>query len=328
MLLQERIDIVFRALSPISQGQEVMGNHGLIKTRKIRRVGGGFVNIPEVTGNAMRNGLRRASAYAIIREAGLDGQLSDAAIRLLFSGGAVTGRGDASQINLDSYRELCDLVPPLALFGGCSDSHPHKSKLAASPLTLICKETYDHLPPWVREWLAEQKESFDAARTHITVENRVQMPVLTDDTMRPLLTAAAQVDINKRLAAREQAHEGDEPGEKMGPRPYSFEAVCEGSLWAWNVSYTVHSELEKDTAHAILTDALFVNAPFRVGGKIREGFGKLEVRKGWNLRPISVEQEATDMHSMVVRKGVGDLFRAHVRERKDRIREFLTRVNA
>jgi hypothetical protein len=37
----------------------------------------------------------------------------------------------------------CELVPPLAIFGGCSDSHPHKSKLSASPLTLICKALAD-----------------------------------------------------------------------------------------------------------------------------------------------------------------------------------------
>ena len=83
----------------------------------------------------MRHAAREVSSYAMLRAAGmLEGALSEAALRLLFAGGMVTGRGDAGVINLDRYRELCALVPPMALFGGCTDNRVQPGKRPRSSM--------------------------------------------------------------------------------------------------------------------------------------------------------------------------------------------------
>ena len=107
-----RVDIIFEALQPIAHHEGVLGNHATIMTRDVRRVGGGWANVATITGDTMRHQMRYGSSLAVLRAADMLGEtLSEGALRLLFAGGMVTGRGDPSTINLDRYRELCELVP-------------------------------------------------------------------------------------------------------------------------------------------------------------------------------------------------------------------------
>lgn len=120
---QVKFEFILRADQPIAHHSETFGNQAVSARRKVRQSDGTWAHVPVVSGDAMRHGMREASAYVFLDAAGLlhDGGLSEEALRLLFAGGQVTGSsGGVSKLN--DYREMCDLVPPLALFGGCAQN--------------------------------------------------------------------------------------------------------------------------------------------------------------------------------------------------------------
>lgn len=89
----------------------------------------------------MRHGLREAIAWAMLDAAGLMGDaLSEAALRLLFAGGMVTGSG-GDAIKLSEYRELVGIVPSLGLLGGCAQNHVVPGAVHCDEAVLICEET-------------------------------------------------------------------------------------------------------------------------------------------------------------------------------------------
>src|SRR5690606_25571706 len=120
-----------------------------------------------------------AAAYALLDAAGLLGaeKLSEAALRLLFAGGMVTGRGEASVVKLDQYRELCELVPSMTLFGGCADNRVIPGQLIVEDAVLVCEETapagdnghtwHGAVPPWASAHATELCGDLDVARSHV-----------------------------------------------------------------------------------------------------------------------------------------------------------------
>ena len=181
MMMQTlRYGFVLQAAQAICHSAETIGNESLLMREDVRQKGGGFAAVPIISGDAMRHGLREAAAYTFLDAAGLldEPALSEAALRLLFAGGMVTGRGDASVISLDAYREMVDLVPSLKLLGGCTNSRVIPGQLAVDAAVLVCTET-EHLlgraSPWVLDWAREHGEGLESCRVHVAEEQRVRM---------------------------------------------------------------------------------------------------------------------------------------------------------
>ena len=57
-------EVLVEAVTPIAHHSESMGNHAVAVRRKVRQADGSFVMVPMVSGDAMRHGMREASAYA------------------------------------------------------------------------------------------------------------------------------------------------------------------------------------------------------------------------------------------------------------------------
>jgi CRISPR type IV-associated protein Csf2 len=325
----KRYEFLLEATQPIAHHEGVLGNHALSMRRKVRQPNGAFVDVPVITADTMRHGLREASAYAVLDAAGLiDGErLTAGALRLLFNGGMMSGRGDAGTVNLDEYRELVELIPPLGIFGGCASNRVIPGKVHVDDALLVCAETAHWWPEWQR--LATEGQEIAGSRAHIEEVQRVRMDPMLDPGKRKLLTADAQVEATKQLAASEEAHgkndaiERDQTKSTMMPR--TFERVVQGSLFSWSLSATLHSDLDRDTLMTAL--GVFLSRCV-VGGKKGTGHGHLRCiapRDNSVRRP----SEQTDMLDTDALGGkVGELFRSHVRERADRIREFMTRVAA
>ena len=327
---RRRYEFVLEAATPIAHHAEVMGNEALAFRRKIRQRDG-WAYVPIVTADTMRHGMREAAAYALLDAAGmLDApSLSDGALRLLFAGGMVTGKGDGSVIKLDAYRELCELVPSMSLFGGCCDNRVTPGRLIVEDATLVCAETSGFVPAWSVAFAREHAGELDSCRAHVEEEQRVRM----DPTLVPqkvlMMSADAKVALNHRLAAGERAHadgdavEADRSKSTMMPR--RFERVAQGSLFSWACEATCYSELDVDTFHVAAASFL---ARAWVGGKRGTGHGL--------LRPIAsnavaIARPAVDLapiDALAPMSRAGDLFRAHVVERKSRIRDFFAGVNA
>ena len=329
-LERRRYEFVMEAELPIAHHEGTIGNMSLIMRRRVRSKDG-WSSVPVITGDTMRHGMREAAAYALLEAAGMleSPSLSEAALRLLFAGGMVTGRGEASTVKLDQYRELCELVPSMTIFGGCSDNRVIPGQLIVEDATLVCDESARFVPKWCTKAVADLC-GVDTCRAHVEEVQRVRM----DPTLQPqktrLLGTEEQVKVAGRLKASEDnsAADGASKDSKSSMMPRSMERVCQGSMFHWACESRVYSDLELDTFHVALMQFL---ANCWVGGKRGTGHGKLRpvAARQASIRAWSAPMEDVDVTALVGPGGtIGKTFHAHVRERKDRIAEFFQRVNA
>ena len=320
-------EILLEATTAVAHHSEVFGNHAVIARRKVRLPSGEWAHVPAVSGDALRHGLREAAAYAFLDAAGMldGGTLTEAALRLLFSGGMVTGRGDAANIKLDDYRTMVDLVPPLALLGGCASNRVIPGRMVVEDAMLVCDESAHLLPAWI----VTKAGQTATARSHIEVHQRVRMDATLDPGKRTLLADIATRQLEGKLRKSETAHEDDNAIDreeaKSSMMPRTFETVAAGSLLSWRVQATCMSDLDVDTFHAMV-GAFLGNA--RVGGKRGTGFGLVRAiaANEVTIRRPAASMQAVDVTALGPR--IGDLFRAHVRERAEKARDFLKAVDA
>lgn len=326
-LERKRYEIMLEAHQPIAHHSETIGNEAIIMRREVRLPDGRFAAVPILTGDTMRHGMREAAAYALLDAAGLleSPQLSEAALRLLFAGGMVTGRGEASVCKLDQYREMCELIPSMALFGGCADNRIIPGRLTVEEAMLICEESTQWVPPWMLPHAGE----LSSCRSHVEEAQRVRMDPTLVPHNRLLLSESHQVEINRRLASSEQAHDESDAVEKERTKssmmPRRFERLVQGSLFSWAVEAQCYSELDLDTFRVAV--AAFLSCA-KVGGKRGTGHG--------GIRPVAANEvllsrpkdslEPLDVKALGLK--VGALFKSHVEARSDRIRTFLSQVVA
>lgn len=326
-----RYDFVLEAQSPIAHHEGSYGNTAVAMRRKVRQSDGTWAHVPTITGDCLRHGLREAAAYAFLDAAGLldDGQLGEAALRLLFSGGSVTGRGDAGTISMDRFREMVELCPPLALLGGCTDNRVVPGRMHVDDATLVCQEQRRFLPEWALKWCEAEKVAIDTCRAHLEEVQRVRMDPTLDPGKRKLLSDGDQVEVSKRLLASETAHQDDNAIQrdeaKSSMMPRRFERIAQGSLFYWSLTCDTYSELDVDTLHVMIS-AFLSNA--RVGGKRGTGHGQLRpiaARDVHIARPAE-RLEAVDITALGSR--MGELFRSHVSSRSAQIKSWLQKVNS
>jgi hypothetical protein len=328
---QVRFEIVIQAEQAIAHAEGTIGNVSVAMTRKVRLPDGAFVRVPIVTGDTMRHKLREAITYATLDAAGLldTANLSAAALRLLFNGGMLTGRGDANAVKLDEYRALMAALPHLALLGGCANNHMIPGQISVSDALLLCDETKHLAPTWVLEWLAANGITLSTSRAHMDEEQRVRMDATLDPGKRRLLSGEARDHVERRLNASEQAHADDNAvareASKSTMLPRTAEVIAPGSLFMWDVTATVYSDLDIDTLHTMIA-AFLANA--RVGGKSGTGHGKIRglIANRVELARPSVQAESVDLTALAPK--MGETFRAHVGEHKEALRKVLASVDA
>jgi hypothetical protein len=234
-------------------------------TRKRRLPNGSIERIPVVSSDTMRHGLRECGAEICLGLAGLldrpeGAQLTESALRLLFSGGMLTKRGDAAVVRLDRWREICGSLPILSLLGGCVDSMMIPGKVRVSDMTLLCAETAG--------------EAFQPWREQLDFVQRVRFDPTRDPRKQKYLSQAALASVDNRLLGKETARTSGEkaPEDPGRPMPHSFDAICAGSQWEWEVTHDSLSDVESATLNATL--ALFFHS-WRVGGKKGTGHGQI-----------------------------------------------------
>lgn len=323
----KRFEFILEARSPIAHHAETFGNQAISFRSKIRMPDGTWASALHITADTMRHGLREAIAYVLLDSCGLlnDRQLSEAALRLLFAGGMVTGRGDASAVRLDQYAVMCDLVPPMMLFGGCASNRVIPGRLVVEDALLICTET-KHIVP---EWVIDRVRVFDSSRAHTELVQRVRMDPTLSPEKRLLLSSGAASDVENRLLQSEAAHDDDiaaaREATKSSMMPRSFERIAAGSLFSWAVQATTYSDLEVDLLHTTVA-AFLANA--QVGGKRGTGHGFLRPVEARGIVVNRPEQRLYEVKPTALAPKVGEMFRAHVRERAGRLKEFLSTVEA
>lgn len=325
---KQTYEFILEARQPVAHSSGTEGNESVAMRQKVRQPDGRMARVPIITGDTMRHGLREAAALATLDAAGLlhaEAHLSEAAIRLLFSGGMLSGKGNASQIKLDRYRELVDLFPPLALFGGCTDNRCIPGALQIGPAILVCQESVRLLD--MDGWAAGQAGTLATHRSHVESVTRVRMDPMLSPEKRRMLTADDATRVEQKLLTNENASgEGDhkaKAGAASSMMPRNHETIVAGSLFYWQTTATTWTDLERDCW--VTTLATFL-ADAHVGGKRGTGHGHLVPKDARHItfgRP-SYAAEAVNPNGLAARAGA--VYRAHVQARADDLREWLCRT--
>lgn len=315
---------ILRAATPISHHQGTDGNVGILHREKIALPNGEHREVPDVSGNAMRNGIRRAladlelDALGLLRQGSFD---SADSVRFLYNGGA--GSGSEGTIKLDEIRAMHQLIPGTAILGGTSRGAIHEGRLDVEPAILICSESESLLMPWQIEELADVQIKPSSEYEALREEYR------HDETAKPrgrfLLTDAALALVNERAAKRERAADAEDEvaaqEARGGMMPHSAEEVIRGSLWTWSVVAHLGTDLEEMTVKAGLS--AFLRRAVIGGGK-RVGRGRFVVHasRGFDhlrpaeaLRAMSLGELSGPEHEAP--------FVAHVKKRADEARAWL-----
>ena len=326
---QVRYEFVLEALTPIAHASESIGNTSLAMREKRRLPDGSFCNVAIITGDTLRHGLREAAAYATLDAAGMldNPSLGEAALRLLFAGGMITG-SETGAVKLDDFRRMVDLCPHLGLLGGCAQNRAVPGKVQVDAADLICQETAHRLPEWVTTWLREQGIALQSCRGHIEEVQRVRMDPTLDPSKRKLLTDGGASVENRLLSSEHGKEVGDAvlaQDSKSSMLPRRHETVIAGSLFYWSVTATLHSELELDTFRtmvgAFLRDA-------RVGGKRATGHGRIRPIVAKQVTVQRPREAPENLDAGALAPKIGSLFYEHVKARKDRVKEWLRAVDA
>lgn len=321
---------ILRALTPIAHHSRSFGNTAIVMDEPVVQPDGRMIKVPIITGDTMRHGLREAGAYAFLDAAGLLDEpcLSEAALRLLFSGGGIGGAAGAT-VSIADYRKLIDLVPSLSLLGGCSSNRPHQGRMQVDSAMLICKEALPVLEgdTWISEWIERSGFEPPLARLSINLAQRTRSDPTLNPTMRGLLSGEALALTDDRLLANESAHAENDAiaieDSKSTMMPRTYETVARGSLFAWSLTATVLTELDRDTLYLMLAAWL---SNMVVGGRKGTGNGRMVgVAMSRKLlgRPSAPETITLPDHGKI-----GDRFRDHVAAHKAEIKDFLATVEA
>lgn len=339
---RHRIEVILEATQPIKHLSESFGNTALLATRKVRQSDGTFAKVPEVSGDAMRHGIREAAAYAMLHAIGATEtqKLSEAALRLLFAGGMVTGKGDAGSVRLGEYRKLVDMVPQLAFLGGCAENRTIPGRLEVDPATLICAEHARYVPAWMLTHPEVATMAAVTCRESIEEPQRVRMDPSLNPAKRALLDPSEADKIERRLDASERAsRDGDavaKEAAKSTMMPRRYERLAQGSLFSWTVTVTLFDALDADafyTAFCIFAGNMIVGGGRATGhGAMRVVAARREVMASFSEVPrtsevgLALDGEAGGLSVNGAR--VGSVYFDHVRERAPKIIEYLRGVNA
>ena len=320
---------LLEAKQPIAHHEGTLGNMSIFMRHKVRQPDGSFAQVPYLTGDTCRHGLRESSSYAYLAATGIEGRLTEGALRLLFNGGMLTGRGDAASVSLGEYRDLCDLFPPLAIFGGCVSNRSVPGRLQVDAAELVCEETLHFLPREVTAWLAAKGIGIASCRAYVEEEQRVRMDSSLDPGKRLLLSAEERARVEGRLLQGEAASAADDAVQRESAKstmlPRSAEVLCTGSLFFWRVQATTYSDLDEDTFHVAVAAWL---SRCRVGGKQATGHGRLEAVAGFEGQSVTLAERLESFSLAEREPRIGRIFRAHVESKKEAIAAWLPTVNA
>lgn len=326
---QRRFEFVLEARQPISHAQENLGNTSVIMRQKVIRRDGSVAHVPIVTGDTMRHGLREAATYCLLECAGMLGEnLSEEALRLLFAGGMVTSSGPT--VNLDEYRQMVELMPTLALLGGCAGNRIIPGRMQVEPALLICDETSHLLPGWVHEWVDTNAGGLlNSSRGQVEEVQRVRMDPTLDPAKRLLLLPGERARVEHKMLASEAASRTEDhraaDASKSTMMPYRYERVCQGAKFWWAVNATCYTDLDLDSL-LVMVGAFLRNA--RVGGKRGTGHGWLYPLAAQDITLANFAERMDTLELATMDRSIGQTFRSHVQDRADRLREFLGRVVA
>lgn len=321
--------LVLRCDSPVSHKRGNVGNRGVLACDEIM-YRGELVRVPQISGNQMRNRMRAAIVDVFL---GILGHppLPPQAARFLYNGGVLKGEGGNDSVRLDEWRHLCEIIPSMRLFGGCTVNGIQRGTLRAGIALLICEESARYIGEAELAFAREELGgTLPSAGEHIVEVQEARTDCLNDPHVRRLLLSEddqkkleAKADDRERAKLTKDAALAKEAKSEM--MPYVFEAVARGSLFWWTVDAITVDDLDRDTLMTVLGSFL-VNPV--VGGSKNHGYGKLKPVLINETSARSLEDRTEDARERMLGARVGSLFRKRVEERGGEALDVLRKIKA
>lgn len=306
---------VVTALSSITHnGGEKNGITSLLRREKFILLDGDFEDIPLISGNSIRGQLRDIGMYYMLQRLGYgieekDGSVSGlplAAFDFLFSGGALTSKGNAP-LDIEYFRRMREIIPLVGLFGGAIGNSIMPGKIKVGKMIPIAEETLHIIPEKFR--FKENKSVWQYCQ--------LEMYVRKDDEKNEKLRGMIEGETRKMLA------DPDKRGEvrKSGPQQmmYYIETIAAGTKFYWKIILEDVTDVEFE---AFLTTILQWSKFATVGGKSGTGLGEIAIKMDkW----IEIDSRAhIDGHEIDV--PIGQKYENHLKNRKAEIVGFLNEI--
>lgn len=316
-----RIEGAATLLSSLSHGGEHAGTVSYLRREKLVGPDGQVVEVPVVSGNAVRGVLRDHAAHLFWDQLGRP-ELPVQVFHLLWSGGALAKAGAGHVLGARQLQQVRRVVPVVSLFGGSGAGKIIEGRLKVGKMVPVCAETA-HLVPaalldgwqptsvWDLLQIEEYTRRDDAKRDqlHPAIDGLAPLglpaeaqhgdgALLTIDSHRP----AAEVEVV------------DGPAQQMR---YGVETLAAGTRLHWWMS--LHGTTDVERALFAAAVEAWSTGGAAIGGRSATGHGRLR---------LDVHQWAHQAPSVTVGQALavppGDALADHVDQHRDAITEALS----
>jgi len=314
-MITESFDVLVRAEQPMIHSEGVFGNIASFRRQKYVLADGSVIRLPQVSGNAMRNGLRRAAMWHAVNLLGGEIRLGKKAVNLLFSGGTLDS--ESKGIDVAGYTATRNLFPPLGLFGGGLGNALVPGCLRVGPLVPICEETTTLASYPVPEHLIPSGFAPQPIAAYTDTYQGTRRELFADPKYRALLTDGEKEETVKKITDGKKAREKGEHPEKRDSQQmiYEQECIAAGTLFHWSVGIQLATEMERSCFLSVL--ALYSQDSV-VGGKAGVGFGRIRMEiKG--VQTMSPTLQTSNLPALAV----WTQYEQHIRDHGDEITEWL-----
>ncbi len=236
-----KINGVLTAMSPIHHGgDEKTGSEVMIRRMKYL-VDDEIMQVPVVSGNAIRGPLRRRAFSDLSRR--IDYEPTIKMYHMLFAGGILEEVGTGSgRIDLEMRESIRTMIPPLSLLGASILNQVISGKMQVGIATPVCSE----LNPYHPEHLQSDRSFYE----------------LLDDSFQ-----TRKDDLKQR--------EADEQAVQM---MITFETLAPGTKFEHSFTLLDHDELEASCLRHMVD--LWMQDP-HIGGRSATGFGQVKIEYDW-----------------------------------------------
>lgn len=251
--------IVTALTSICHNGGEQNGTTIQLRREKFIQEDGEIVDVPIISGNAIRGTFRDIFAKDVLTKENGDITPVDANIfNLLFSGGSLSSTGSET-LNLEKIRELRKGLPMLSVLGCSVGNIIIQGKLKVGMLIPICLET-KHLIPSQYVEQVELKSIWEYCQ--------VVMYTRKDDQKIEMLQPFLQGE-------KKEKKEGEASTQMM----YNIETLAAGVKFYWKITLEDTTEAETGAFLDILNKWSSLQSQVGGNGRIGHGSLKLEIKE-------------------------------------------------
>lgn len=264
-----RIEGVATLLSSLSHGGEHAGTVGYLRREKIVQPDGSVVEVPVVSGNALRGILRDYAAEVFWAALGRP-ELPAPVFHLLWSGGSLAKAGSGHVLGARQLADVRRLIPVVSLFGGSGAGKIIEGKMRAGKLVPVCAETAHLMPEGISGdrsvWDMLQIEEFtrrdDAKRDrlHVAIAGMTTPAAIEPGTLLTVEPHAPAVEAT------------DGPAQQMR---YGVETLAAGARLHWWM--TLHGVTDVESALLAQAIEAWSRGGAHIGGRSATGHGRLRL---------------------------------------------------